>query len=102
MPNDTTRKQHDRSVKSVFSQPKVSGKRPGDRARTLEETPESGSEVKTELLIARADTAQVLETYGQSRAERRLRKFKPKLVNDMLRRKAAGSYESASDGWTPM
>jgi hypothetical protein len=58
--------------------------------------------VTTELLAASQNVSHVPEIYGQSRAERRLRKFKPKMVAELLRRKSLRSYESGDDGWTAM
>jgi hypothetical protein len=57
----------------------------------------SPTSVEAELLAA-GELAP--EFYGTSRAERRLRRYRPRLVAELVRQKSSGSYEPGAHGWT--
>jgi hypothetical protein len=54
--------------------------------------------IPVEVLAGSQNVSEIPEFYGRSRAERRLRKFKPGLVAENLRRRSASSYEAGAPG----
>jgi hypothetical protein len=84
---------------TVASDPVSAAPGSGRRGGVRKTPPPSTTSVDAELIAAHQNVSDSPETYGQSRAERRLRKHKPKLVAELLRQKASGSYEPSSNGW---
>jgi hypothetical protein len=75
----------------------------GGRRRGVPKTPApSLTAVDAELLAASQNVSDSPETYGLSRAERRVRRFKPKLVAELQHQARGRGYAPGSDGWTAL
>jgi hypothetical protein len=86
------------SVSEVPTTPR--GERRGG-VRATSKTPAPTS-VDRELQAAARLVSEPPESYGTSRAERRLRRYRPRLVAELVRQKSSGSYEPGAHGWTAL